>query len=39
MITAESNPTYWAAVRKVRPSEITVTFLVNTFAATETMNE
>jgi hypothetical protein len=39
MITAESNPTYWTAVRKVRPSKIAVTFVVNTFVATETMNE
>ena len=39
MIMAESNPTYWTAVRKVRPREMAVTFVVNTFVATETMNE
>jgi hypothetical protein len=39
MITAESNPASLTAVRKVRPSEMAVTFLVTTFVATETMNE
>jgi hypothetical protein len=39
MITAESNPTYWTAVREVSPREKAVTFVVNTFVATETMNE
>jgi hypothetical protein len=32
MIKAESNPTYWTVVKKVRPREMAVTFVVNTFA-------
>jgi hypothetical protein len=39
MIMAESNPTYWKSVRKVRPREMAVTFVVNTYVTTETMNE